>query len=302
MSTRETQMPVVMCIGGTDPTGRAGLAADIRAGEAVDVHVAPVVASVVAQNAKGVQHIEPVGPLLLSSQIKAVVEDLPVRAIKIGLLPSAMVVKAVADAILPLLPELPLVIDPVLGASSGGRLVPAASREWRKHFRRLAERAALITPNLLETSALLVGELPAGGRRIMRAQARALQKRYKCAVLLKGGHLKDGRSATDVLVTKDGEEQVFLSPRVPGGEDLRGTGCTLSTLIAAHLAHGLALTEAVAEARNLLLSGLMRRVEIGGAGAPPVRLPPLAGPEPMGSTEEATNEATNETTDDKERG
>lgn len=267
--------PVILCIGGTDPTGRAGLAADIRAGEAAGVHVAPVPVTVVAQNAKGVQHIEPMGPLLIASQIKAVLDDLPVRAIKIGLMPTAQVVESVAAALAPVLPATPLVIDPVLGASSGGRLVPSASREWRKHFRALAKRAALITPNILEASALLVGELPAGGRRIMRLQARALFERYQCAVLLKGGHLPEERSVMDVLHTADGE-QVFLSPRVPG-LDLRGTGCTLATLIAAGLARGEELAAAVARARAHLLEGLRRVVEIGGEGPPPVRLPPASG-------------------------
>ena len=263
--------PAIICIGGTDPTGRAGLAADIRAGEAAGVHVAPVPVTVVAQNAHGVQHIEPMGLLLISSQIKAVLEDLPVRAIKIGLMPTAQVVEAVAAALKPALPATPLVIDPVLGASSGGRLVPSASREWRRHFRALAKSAALITPNILEASALLVGELPAGGRRIMRLQAQALFERYKCPVLLKGGHLPDDRSVMDVLHTAEGE-QVYLSPRVPG-VDMRGTGCTLATLIAANLAHGLGLTEAVAQARGRLLEGLKNTVEIGGEGPPPVRLP-----------------------------
>ena len=278
-----------MCIGGTDPTGRAGLAADIRAGEAAGVHIAPVPVTVVAQNARGVQHIEPMSPLLIASQIRAVLEDLPVRAIKIGLMPTAQVVESVAFALKPALPATPLVIDPVLGASSGGRLVPSASREWRKHFRALAKYAALITPNLLEASALLVGELPAGGRRIMRLQARALFERYKCPVLLKGGHLPDERSVMDVLHTEEGE-QVYLAPRVPG-RDLRGTGCTLATLIAAGLARGLGLVEAVAEARGLLLEGLQEMVEIGGEGPPPVRLPsPQHGVKKNGNSESIQEE------------
>ena len=271
MRDHEHTRPVVLCIGGTDPTGRAGLAADIRAGEAAGVHIAPVPVAIVAQNAKGVEHIEPSSPMLITAQIRAVLEDLPVRAVKIGLMPTAQVVEAITRALKPILPETPLVIDPVLGASSGGRLVPSASREWRRHFRALANQAALITPNILEASALLVGELPAGGRRIMRLQAEALFERYRCPVLLKGGHLPDDRSVMDVLHSQDGQ-QIFLAPRVPV-RDLRGTGCTLATLIAAHLARGLGLMEAVAQARALLLEGLRNVVDIGGEGPPPVRLP-----------------------------
>ncbi len=263
--------PVVMAIGGIDPTGRAGLAADIRAGEAAGAHVAPVAVALTAQNADGVRHIEPTGPLLINTQVRAVLEDLPVRAVKVGLMPSAQVVEAVVEALAMLPAGVPIIIDPVMGATPGGRLVPAVSRSWRKQLRLLAQRAALLTPNVLEASALLVGELPAGGRRILRLQAQALQERYRCAVLLKGGHLPDRDSVMDVLATEDGVHP-FISPRVQG-RDLRGTGCTLATLIAAHMAHGAPLMQAVAAARSRLLEGLRQPVEIGGEGAPPVRLP-----------------------------
>ena len=263
--------PVLLAIGGVDPTGRAGLAADIRAGEAAGVHVAPVPVALTAQNADGVTHIEPATPLLIHSQVRAVLEDLPVAAVKIGLMPSAQVVGAVVEALALLPAQVPMIIDPVMGASSGGRLVPAVSRSWCRQLRLLCRRATLLTPNILEASALLVGELPAGGRRIMRLQARALRERYGCDVLLKGGHLPNGQSVIDVLAMKNSEE-TFISPRLPA-PDLRGTGCTLATLIAAHMAHGQPLLNAVATARRRLLEGLSHIVPIGGRGAPPVRLP-----------------------------
>ncbi len=279
--------PVVLAIGGLDPTGHAGLAADIRAGEVAGVHIAPVAVALTAQNAQGVQHIEPAGPLLIHSQIRAVLDDLPVQAVKIGLMPSAQVAENVAKALEKILPDVPLVIDPVLGASSGGRLVPAASRSWRKQLRLLAHKAALLTPNILEASALLVGELPAGGRRIARLQAKALHERYKCAVLLKGGHLPDRDSVMDVLADRDGVHP-FISPRVKVA-DLRGTGCTLATLIAAHLARGHDLRAAIASARAQLLEGLRQPQAIGGRGAPPVRLPM-----PSGATTDSATPPTRE--------
>jgi len=286
MSEKATRRPVVLAIGGVDPTGRAGLAADIRAAEAAGAHAAPVAAALTVQNAHGVQWIEPPTSLLLQQQIRAVLEDLPVAAVKIGLMPTAATIEAVEEALLPVLGKVPVVIDPVLGASAGGRLVPALSRSWRKAMRDLSRKATLLTPNLMEAGALM-SELPVTGRRLMRDQAKAIAKRYGCAVLVKGGHLKDGDTVFDLLVTKRGEEQPLISPRAQG--DPRGTGCTLATLIAAYLAHGCELFAATQQARRHLMEGMEQPQDIGGAGAAPVRLPGRA-PAPIRENEERKEE------------
>ena len=263
---------VVLTIGGLDPTGRAGLAADIRAIEAAGGHAAPVAAVLTAQNARGVRQVEPAGPLMLLAQARAVAEDLPVAAVKTGLLGTAGNI----DAVRTLMEELktqghtpPLVIDPVLAASTGGKLTRGAPATLRKSWRRLCAHAALITPNLMEAAQLL-GELPAGSERLMRAQAEGLAERYGCAVLLKGGHLDTDR-VLDVLVTEDGRQD-FISPRQPDGERQRGTGCTLAALIALNLARSRGVAEAVLAARRRLHAGMAHPQEIGGAGAAPLRI------------------------------
>ncbi len=272
-SERPTVLPVVMAIGGIDPTGRAGLAADIRAGEAAGVHVAPVVATLTVQNARGLYDVRPAGPLFIRRQIIAVIEDLPVRAVKTGMLADAATVEAIVTALEQIARPLPLVVDPVLRASPGGRAVRVAPAAWRRQLRRLCRHARLLTPNLPEAAALL-SELPAANERQMREQACALRDRYGCPVLLKGGHLAGTGPVMDVLVTET-EEQVFLSPRQPGPSP-RATGCTLATLIAARLAHGEPLPAAVHAARQQLHAALGTPPTINGAGADPVRLRPEA--------------------------
>ncbi len=269
-------LPVVMAIGGTDPTGRAGLAADIRAGEAAGVHIAPVIATLTVQNARGLYDLKPAGPLFIRRQMIAVIEDLPVRAIKTGMLADAATLEAVVTALEQIARPLPLVVDPVLRATPGGRAVRAASSTFRRQLRRLCAHGCLLTPNLPEAAALL-GELPATNERQMRAQARALRHRYGCPVLLKGGHLPGTRPIMDVLVMET-DEQVFLSPRQPEPAP-RATGCTLATLVAAHLAHGKGLRDAVQAARRHLHAALAAPPVLGGAGPDPVRLQPAgAGP------------------------
>ncbi|HHN73278.1 MAG TPA: hydroxymethylpyrimidine/phosphomethylpyrimidine kinase [Thermopetrobacter sp.] len=269
MRGHEDTRPVVLCIGGTDPTGRAGLAADIRAGEAVGVHVAPVVATLTVQNARGLQDLHPAGALFLRRQIAAVLDDLPVRAVKTGMLADAATLEAVAAALRGADHPLPLIVDPVLRASPGGRPVCAAPATWRDALRRLCRQATLLTPNLPEAAALL-GEPAASDRRRMRAQARELRARYGCAVLLKGGHLPGEGPVVDVFVD-GGDEQVFLAPRRRGPSP-RATGCTLATLIAAGIARGETLRVAVRRARRMLHAALTNTPSLGGLGADPVRL------------------------------
>jgi hydroxymethylpyrimidine/phosphomethylpyrimidine kinase len=271
-------MPVVMAIGGMDPTGRAGLAADIRAGEAAGVHVAPVLATLTVQNARGLYDLRPAGPLFIRRQMLAVVEDLPVRAIKTGMLADAASLEIIGTVLEQLGRPLPLVVDPVLGATPGGRGVRGALSGFRRQLRRLCRHAWLLTPNLPEAAALL-GELPAGNERQLREQARALRARYGCAVLLKGGHLGGEGPVMDVLVTES-DEQVFIGPRRPPPVP-RATGCTLATLIAARLATGEALPDAVREGRSRLLAAMAAVPSLEGAGADPVRplAVPLAGEE-----------------------
>ena len=271
--------PVVLAVGGLDPTGAAGLAADVRAGEAVAAHVAPVAAALTAQNSAAVRQVLAVSPSMLRAQIEAVFEEFPVTAVKTGLLPSGGLIGIIAE----ILPQgLPLVIDPVLTASSGGALAASDGGGWLAALGRLAARAALVTPNAPEAAALL-GVPPATGEDDLSRQAAALRARLRCPVLLKGGHVETEGEVIDVLAAAGGT-RVFRNRRVAA--ERRGTGCSLATMIAAGLARGRGLEEALEEARTALLAGLGEDVGPRGRGAPPVR--------PRGRERPSMNESDNQ--------
>ncbi len=240
---------VVLAVGGIDPTGLAGLAADVRAGAAAGVHVATVVSALTVQNGRGVSRVEPVSPRLLAAQMRAVLEDLPVGAVKIGLVPEARLLAAIMDTLDGR--RVPVVLDPVLSATSGGRLSGVGISD----LARAAEAGEiLLTPNLDEAAELLGGG-SMDGLEDMKDAASGLARRTGCAVLLKGGHLEEGGTVADVLC--DGRiVSVFRTHRVPARA--RGTGCALATLIAAGLAHGRELGSAVPAARRMVSEALER--------------------------------------------
>ena len=255
---------VVLAVGGIDPTGLAGLAADVRAGAAAGVHVATAVSVLTVQNGRGVSHVEPVSPELLGAQVRAVLEDLPVRAVKIGLVPdgrSLDAVMAVLDG-----SGVPIVLDPVLSATSGGRLSGLGIDDLT---RAAGGGEILLTPNLDEAAELL-GEGRIDGLDGMKRAASALARRTGCAVLLKGGHLEEGGTVADVLCD-DRIVSVFRTHRVPARA--RGTGCTLATLIAAGLARGRELGSAVPTARRMVSEALERIAAGKGRTDVPAALP-----------------------------
>ena len=253
---------VVLAVGGIDPTGLAGLAADVRAGAAAGVHVATAVSALTVQNGRGVFRVEPVSPELLGAQVRAVLEDLPVRAVKIGLVPDGRSL----DTVMATLggSGVPIVLDPVLSATSGGRLSGLGISDLA---RMAGGGEILLTPNLDEAAELL-GEERIDGLDGMKRAASALARRTGCAVLLKGGHQDEGGTVADVLC--DGRiVSVFRSHRVPARA--RGTGCALATLIAAGLARGREVGCAVPTARRMISEALERiAVEAGRADDPAV--------------------------------
>ncbi len=253
----------VLAIGGIDPTGLAGLAADIRAGAAAGVHVATAVSALTVQNGRGVFRVEPVEPELLIGQVKAVLQELSVGAIKIGLLPerrSLELVMTVRDAHGPL----PVVMDPVMSATSGGRLSRLTLADIVAAGRR---GGVLLTPNLDEAEWLL-GMRKVRNLEEMKGVAVELVEKTGCAVLLKGGHLEEGETVADVLC--DGRiVRVFRTHRVSA--QARGTGCTLATLVAAGIACGRELGGAVTKARRMMTEAFERiALENAGEGIPPV--------------------------------
>ncbi len=220
------------------------------------------IAGLTAQNTRGLRALELPSPRFVAAQIEAVLDDIRVDAIKIGALPSAAVAGAVAE-VLEARWRGPLVLDPVLLASSGDRLAEADTAEVL--IQRLLPLAAVLTPNLPEAAALTGLELT--GPEQLPAAAAALLALGPGAVLIKGGHA-GGDSASDLLA-RPGELLWLSAPRVPTA-DTHGTGCTLSSAIAAHLARGLALPAACRAAKAYLSGALSapRRIAVGSGPGP----------------------------------
>jgi hydroxymethylpyrimidine/phosphomethylpyrimidine kinase len=242
--------PCVLTIAGSDSGAGAGLQADARTIGALGGYAATVVTTVTAQNARGVRAWSPVPAALITAQIDAVLDGLPVAAIKTGLLTGAAV-RAVARA-LARRPDRPLVVDPVLQSTSGTRFLHG--RGLRALQRELLPRAALVTPNWPEAAVLTgrpvrsAAEAEAAARRMIAAGCRA--------VLVKGGHGR-GPLVRDCLVTADGRTRWFAGPRIKT-KNTHGTGCVLSAAIAFELARGRPLPAAVAAARRFLRASLRR--------------------------------------------
>jgi hydroxymethylpyrimidine/phosphomethylpyrimidine kinase len=243
--------PIAVTIAGSDSGGGAGIQADLKTFSALGVYGASVITALTAQNTRGVQGIHDVPEDFVAQQIDSVFSDLAVTAVKIGMLSRAPVIAAVADGLARHAGALPVVLDPVMVATSGDRLISddavAALRD------RLMRRADLITPNLPE-AAVLLGEPVAQDAGTAVAQARRLVALGARAVLIKGGH-GAGRESIDHLVTADGALRTLAAPRIATA-NTHGTGCTLSAAVAAGLAQGLALAEAVADAKTYLTAAL----------------------------------------------
>jgi len=257
-------VPIALTIAGSDSSGGAGIQADLKTFTAFGVYGASVITALTAQNTQGVHAVEKVSPEFVAAQIDAVLGDLNVRAIKTGMLASADIVNVVASK-LKRGAAIPLVVDPVMVATSGDALIAPDAVETVR--RALIPLAALITPNLPEAARLLETAEATSDAEIV-AQAKALHALGCRAVLIKGGH-GVGDTAVDYLY--DGQQlQRFALPRVDT-RHTHGTGCTLSAAIVALLARGVGLGEAVERAKSFVWQGLQAGRGLGvGHGAGPV--------------------------------
>jgi hydroxymethylpyrimidine/phosphomethylpyrimidine kinase len=234
--------PIAVTIAGSDSGGGAGMQADLKTFSALGVYGASVVTALTAQNTRGVTAIHDVPPQFIAAQIDAVFSDLDVRAVKIGMLSQPAVIEAVAAG-LDRWQAKNIVLDPVMVATSGDRLLNPDAIDVLK--RVLIPRALVITPNLPEAAALLDEPL-ARNEDEMLAQAGRLRDRGAQAVLIKGGH-SEGADSVDMLVLASSFTRL-ATPRVDT-KNTHGTGCTLSSAIAAGLAKGLDLVPAAREAK-----------------------------------------------------
>jgi hydroxymethylpyrimidine kinase/phosphomethylpyrimidine kinase len=247
---------VAMTIAGSDPGGGAGLQSDIRTFAALGVYSYSVLTSVIAQSSSRVARVAPVTPALVTAQIEVLVAEARPVAIKTGALASAGTVAAIADAITKYKLPAPIV-DPVMIASSGARLLERRAEAALRD--RLIPLARIVTPNAPEAEALTGVKI--GDRESVREAARKIVAIGARAVLIKGGHVKDRAHATDIFY--DGRIFIELtSSRIAGG-DAHGTGCVLSAAIAAYLARGDSLEEAVRKAKRFLTAALQSSFKIG---------------------------------------
>lgn len=255
---------IALTIAGSDSGGGAGIQADLKTFSALGVYGASVLTALTAQNTKGVTGVHGVPPDFVRAQIDAVMSDLDVGAIKIGMLASSAIVDAVVAG-LEAWPGPSIVLDPVMVAQSGDPLIDDGAVATLRD--RLLPLATVITPNLPEAARLLGGD-PAGTEADMANQGRALIGLGARAVLMKGGH-GDGPEAVDLLVT--GDRTIRLAaPRVQT-RNTHGTGCTLSSAIAAGLARGLDLEPATRAAKTYLTDALSAADHLKiGAGHGPV--------------------------------
>ena len=253
----------LLTIAGSDSSGGAGIQADLKTFAALGCYGMTAITAITAQNTQGVRAIHGVPPDMLRNQIDAVVEDIGVDAVKIGMLHSPEIVQTVAAAIDRHRLE-NVVLDPVMVATSGAVLIenPAIAVLVRELFRR----ATVVTPNLDE-AALLLGRL-VDTEAAMEAAARALLARGAPAVLIKGGHLA-GDVVSDLLALENGDIHWMRAPRIET-TNTHGTGCTLASAIAVHLAQGAGLLEAVQAARAYVRAALLTgaRVRTGSGGGP----------------------------------
>ena len=244
-------IPVALTIAGSDPSGGAGIQADLKTFHQFGVYGEAVITLLTVQNTLGVRRVETLPPDLVLEQLEAVIEDIRPAAAKTGALGSAEVIRALAKRF-----PFPLVVDPVLASKNGAALADSAIRE-------LAPHASLVTPNLDEAAFLTGSAVETVAD--MRRAASALRAMGAESVLVKGGHL-EGDRAVDVLLTAEGYTELD-TPRAATAHT-HGTGCTYSAAITALLACGLTIPAAVARAKSFVTEAIRTAPGLGSGRGP----------------------------------
>ncbi|MBI4894003.1 MAG: bifunctional hydroxymethylpyrimidine kinase/phosphomethylpyrimidine kinase [Acidobacteria bacterium] len=249
---------VALTIAGSDPSGGAGIQADLKTFHQFGVYGEAAITLLTVQNTRNVFAVRCLDPELVAAQVRATVEDIPPNAAKTGALGEPAIVEAVAELAAGF--EFPLVVDPVMISKHGAPLIAEEAR--RALAEKLLPRAALVTPNLHEAAALAGIEVDS--RESMKEAARRIQGATGAAVLVKGGHLEG--DAVDVLLV-GGEFHEYRSERVETVHT-HGTGCTTSAAITAALALGCELPEAVARAKRFITEAIRTNPGLGGGSGP----------------------------------
>ncbi|MEJ6401867.1 bifunctional hydroxymethylpyrimidine kinase/phosphomethylpyrimidine kinase [Yoonia sp. 2307UL14-13] len=256
-------IPNILSIAGSDPSGGAGIQADIKAISANDGYAMAVITGLTAQNTQGVTAVDMVSPAMITAQIKAIRDDIRIDAIKIGMLGDAVTIATVVEALEGV--NAPIILDPVMVAKGGDRLLAAEAVTALRDT--LLPRATVITPNLPEAADLL-GEGEASDTNTMQIQGQALRDLGCKAVLIKGGHLGDA-DATDLLITDDG--MTTLTATRHRTKNTHGTGCTLSSALATQIGHGHPLPDAAQRAKAYISGAIAKADQLSvGHGHGPV--------------------------------
>jgi hydroxymethylpyrimidine/phosphomethylpyrimidine kinase len=253
--TTQKHYPRVLSIAGSDSGGGAGIQADLKTFSALGCYGMTAITALTAQNTQGVRGIHGVPPEFLAAQLDAVLEDIGADAVKIGMLHAPEIVRVVAQAIRKYKLK-QVVLDPVMVATSGDRLI--AEETVAVLVKELFPLATVVTPNLDEAELLLGHKI--GGIPALEGAARELQALGAQGVLLKGGHLK-GDEVVDLLLQGDRAPLRLASPRI-ASKNVHGTGCTLSSAIAAQLALGHGLEDAVRLARAYILGAIAAGADV----------------------------------------
>ena len=241
--------PVALTIAGSDSSGGAGIQADLKTFAALGVYGASAITALTAQNTAGVTAVHAVPPEFVTAQIDAVFGDLAIGAVKIGMVAERAIIEAIAAALKRWLPRM-IVLDPVMVASSGDRLIATDAVEALRN--NLFPLATIVTPNLPE-AAVLLGEPMASSAAAIEAQGRRLLAFGCQAVLIKGGH-GPGSESIDYLI--DGSSNLALAAPRLATKNTHGTGCSLSAAIAADLAKGESLVSAVRNAKTFVSAAI----------------------------------------------
>ncbi len=248
--------PVAMTIAGSDCSAGAGVQADLKTFQHFRVHGLTAITCIVSETTNIVRAVHPVPVDIVVDQVTLMLDAFPITAVKTGMLFSTAHVQAIAE-IFAKHPQISLVIDPVMIASTGDSLLePAAITAYREKFLPLAR---LVTPNLPEAEVLLGEKIPDAAS--LEPAARKLSALYNTSILLKGGHL-DSPDCLDLLIEKNGAAHYFTTPRL-AVKGSHGTGCTLSAAIAARLALGDSLPDAVSAAKDYLTQTLRTSYSFG---------------------------------------
>lgn len=260
MSTNK--LPCVLTIAGSDSIGGAGIQADLKTFTSLGVYGSSVITALTAQNTIGVQSIHTPPTKFITTQLQSVLSDVKYSAVKTGMLPTAEIISTI-DKSLP--KSIPLIVDPVMVATSGAELSPQHDPAWYTALCQLIKRATLVTPNLAEASRLLDSAPITSVSEVRDAARKIADKHGVSAVLVKGGHfpdiqdelnesLLDPNVATDILW--DGTQyHAFTKPRIESN-NTHGTGCTLSAAITANIALGDKLPDAVSKAKSFVYSAI----------------------------------------------